>query len=56
MVSINAGTPKWMVYFWENPYEHRDDWGVSPILGTTICNWGYNPITKWDAPHAILSF
>ena len=31
-VSKNSGTPKWMVYFMENPYEQMDDLGCLPLF------------------------
>ena len=34
-VSINGGTPKWMVYFMENPIK-MDDLGVPPFMETPI--------------------
>ena len=41
-VSKNSGTPKWMVYFMENPIK-MDDLGVkSPIFGNThIHGWSF---------------
>ena len=33
-VSKNRATPKWMVYFMENPYEQMDELGgITPIFG-----------------------
>ncbi len=41
-VSKNSGTPKWMVYFMENPIK-IDDLGVPLFLETPIYFlWGYN--------------
>ena len=35
-VSENRGTPKWMVYFMENPIKHGMIWGQKPtIFGNT---------------------
>ena len=36
-VSKNTGTPKWMVYFMENPIK-MDDLGVPLFLETPICH------------------
>ena len=34
-VSKNSGTPKWMVYFMENPIKMDDLGGKNPIFGLT---------------------
>ena len=39
-VSKNNGTPKWMVYFMENPIK-MDDLGVPLFLETHICKYKY---------------
>ena len=31
-VSENRGTPKWMVYFMENPIKHGMIWGENPLF------------------------
>ena len=36
-VSINGGTPKWMVYFMENTTKMDDDWGCPSFQETSIC-------------------
>ena len=38
--SIHGGTPKWMVYFMENPTKMDDDWGYPHGLGNLrISDW-----------------
>ena len=40
-VSKNSGTPKWMVYFMENPIKHGMIWGFSQLfLETPILKIG----------------
>ncbi len=43
-VSKNSGTPKWMVYFMENPIK-MDDLGVPLLLETPIC-WFIRPFSS----------
>ena len=39
VVSINGGTPKWMVFVRENPI-NTDDLGVPPFQVTSIYSYG----------------
>ncbi len=46
-VSKNRGTPKWMIYFMEKPYEQMDDFGGFPIIfGNTPFVWGEIAVIK----------